>query len=212
MSYRDYQHVRDAVWQILLDCGVDRLPVDLNTVCRALGVRRSSYTKAWSLIQQRGLSEIAARADGLTFYAGATPFVLYNDECTAGRVRFTVAHELGHIVLGHIAPGSVTTENRDPRPGDDPHETAANQFAARLLAPACVLWGLGLHTPEKIASVCHISNQAAQFRAERMKALYERNKFLVSPLECRLYQQFLPFITESAHRLGAHPDGSPRSE
>ena len=77
--------------------------------------------------------------------------VLYNDARSPGRIRFTVGHELGHIILGHVQPGSVTIANRDPSPNDDPHETAANQVAARLLAPACVLWGLDLHTPEEIA-------------------------------------------------------------
>lgn len=194
MNYKDYQNAGDAAWRILLDCKVNRLPVDLNVICKSLGVRTVSYRAADTMISERGLSEIIAKSDGLTFYAGDTPIVLYNEFCSAGRIRFTVAHELGHIVLGHVAPGGVTVANRDPAPGDDPQETAANQFAARLLAPACVLWGLDLHTSEEIAQACHISKQAAQFRADRMAVLYARNKFLTSPLERRLYQQFLPFI------------------
>ena len=194
MSYKDYQKARDAAWRILLDCHINHLPVDLNVVCKQLGVCTASYNAARALIAERGLSDIAAKTDGLTFYAGDIPTILYNGSCTAGRIRFTVAHELGHIILGHVAPGGVTVVNREPAPGDIPPETAANQFAARLLAPACVLWGLGLHTPEEVARVCHISDQAAQFRADRMRALYKRDKFLLSPLEQRLYQQFLPFI------------------
>lgn len=194
MNYKDYQNARDVAWRILLDCRIDRLPVDLNVICKKLGVRTVSYKAAKTLIAERGLSDIIARSDGLTFYAGDMPVILYNESCIAGRIRFTVAHELGHIILGHVAPGDVTTVNREPTPGDDPQETAANQFAARLLAPACALWGLDLHTPEEIAQACHISNQAAQFRSNRMQVLYARNKFLTSPLEQRLYQQFLPFI------------------
>lgn len=194
MSYKDYQNARDAAWRILLECHIDRLPVDLNAVCRALEVRAVTYKAAGRLIAERGLSGIAGQSDGLTFYAGGLPVILYNSGCTAGRIRFTVAHELGHIVLGHVAPGCVTVANREPAPTDSPEETAANQFAARLLAPACVLWGLNLHTPEEIAVACRISNQAARFRAGRMEALYRRGKFLSSPLERRLYRQFLPFI------------------
>lgn len=211
MNYKDYQNARDAAWRILLDCHIDRLPVDLNAVCETLGVRTASYKTAKMAIVKNRLSEIAEKTDGLSFYAGDAPVVLYNEACTAGRIRFTVAHELGHIILGHIAPGLVTVANREPAPNDSPEETAANQFAARLLAPACVLWGLGLHTPEEIAGVCHISNQAARFRAERMGELYRRDKFLSSPLERRLYQQFLPFIREWAHYPANPPDGPLRS-
>lgn len=120
--------------------------------------------------------------------------MLYNETCTPERIRFTVAHELGHIVLGHVSPGGITIANREPDPQDDPKEIAANQFAARLLAPACVLWGLDLHTAKEIAQVCRISKQAAEFRAERMNVLYSRNKFLTSQIERRLFQQFLPFM------------------
>lgn len=67
-------------------------------------------------------------------------------------------------------------------------------FAARVLAPACVLWGLGLHTPEEIASACNISFSAAQVRAKRMDELYRRQKFLTSPLEKQLFERFFDYI------------------
>lgn len=200
MNYRDYQNTRDAAWKILLDSGIDCLPVDLNPICKILGVRTSSYSANRALIQRRNLSKIVAQSDGLSFFAGDIPIALYNSACRPERIRFTVAHELGHIVLGHISPGSITTVNREPNPQDDPKETAANQFAARLLAPACVLWGLGLHTADEIAQICCISKRAAELRAKRMNVLYSRNKFLTSPLERRLYRQFLPFLTGEARR------------
>ena len=70
-------------------------------------------------------------------------------------------------------------------------------FATRILAPACVLWGLDLHSPEDIARVCDIPLRVAQKRAVRMEVLYERNKFLISPTEQELYRQFYAFIQEN---------------
>lgn len=72
-------------------------------------------------------------------------------------------------------------------------------FASRLLAPACVLWALDARTPEEIASLCKISHQAAAFRAERMELLYRRGKFLASPLERKVYEQFSKFIDIQKH-------------
>jgi len=194
MSHRDYQNARDAAWKILLDCKIDRLSVDLNIICKTLGVRTASYGANCALIQRRNLATTVANSDGLSFFAGDIPVILYNETCTPERIRFTVSHELGHIVLRHVSPRDATTMNREPSPHDDPKEKAANQFAARLLAPACVLWGLDLHTEKEITQIRHISKQAAKFRADRMDVLYSRNKFLTSPMECRLYDQFLPFI------------------
>ena len=73
-------------------------------------------------------------------------------------------------------------------------------FASRLLAPACVLWALNARTPEEIAALCQISHQAAKFRAERMAILYERNRFLSSPLERKVYDQFKEFIETRSQR------------
>lgn len=194
MHYDDYKKSRNAAWEILLACGVERLPVDLNTIARHLGVRVYAYSRSRKLLEDTGLAEVAGRVSGLTFYAGAQPVILYNDAETPQRIRFTIGHELGHIVLGHVRPGEHTTQNREPQPGDSPTEQAANRFAADLLAPACVLWGLDLHRAEDIAKVCKISIQAARFRAERMEILYQRDKFLLHPLERAVYQQFEPYI------------------
>lgn len=199
LDYRDYQNARDASWRILLDCKIDRLPVRLNDICRNLKIRALTYGQNTKLIEQACLSQAVHRTDGLTFYIGETPIILFDEKMLPARAKFTVAHELGHIILGHVKPGGVTKLNREPHPNDEPEERAANIFAARLLAPACVLWGLDVHTTEKIMELCHISRQAAQFRAHRMEELYRRNKFLISPLEREVYQQFQPFIQEYRH-------------
>lgn len=149
------------------------------------------------MIERANLGHIARRTDGMTFYAKKTPVILFDEEKLPQRIKFTIAHEVGHIILGHVEPGNCTIANREPRPGDAPEEQTANQFAARLLAPACVLWGLNVHTPEEIMQLCRISRQAAEFRALRMDELYRRNKFLVSPIERAVYEQFQPFIRES---------------
>lgn len=194
MNYENYKKSRNAAWEILLACRVEALPVDLNAVLRHLEVRVYSYSRGLELLEAAGLTGAAKQVSGLTFFAGTQPVILYNDAEMPQRIRFTVAHELGHLVLGHVQPGEHTRQNREPQPGDNPTEQAANRFAADLLAPACVLWGLDLHRAEDIAKVCKISIQAARFRAERMEILYQRNKFLLHPLERAVYQQFEPYI------------------
>ena len=115
------------------------------------------------------------------------------------RQRFTTAHELGHILLGHVGQSPVV--NREPQATDNPIEQAANVFAARLLAPACVLWGCGVRSAADIERLCHVSRQAAEYRMERMRILYARNRFLTSPLEGAVYRQFEEYIKE--HRITA---------
>jgi len=108
------------------------------------------------------------------------------------RKRVTILHELGHYLLGHLDAVPLAV------PGDStawhPAECAAEQFAIGVLMPACVLWGLDIHTPVDIASVCNVSQRAARMRAERMETLYRQDGFLTHPLECQVYSQFHAFF------------------
>lgn len=183
MNYKKYKISRNLAWEVLLQEEVNKLPVSTSGLCRQMGVTLVYGTPDE---QSAGFSTIV---DGKMY-------IVVREGMSAGRTRFTVAHELGHILLGHV--GRYQLVNREPDPGDNPIEQEANVFASRLLAPACVLWGCGVKTPEEIARLCDISLQAAQIRAGRMEELYKRGRFLTSPLERRVYEQFLPFI--SAHR------------
>lgn len=184
MNYKDYQNARDAAWRLLIDAGVRELPVKVSALCRQMGIPVKLY---------RPQDE----NDGMSFILDGRPVILVSDAMGPARQRFTTAHELGHILLGHV--GKYKLVNREPEAGDSAIERAANIFASRLLAPACVLWGCGVRTPEDIAKLCDISRRAAEFRAARMEVLYQRNKFLTSPLERIVYEQFMDYIAE--HKL-----------
>lgn len=184
MNYKDYQNARDATWRLLIDLGIKELPIRPGAMCRALGIVVKYYTP------EDGNG-------GMSFLNDGVPTILVSSVSPLQRQRFTAAHELGHILLGHV--GRYALVNREPSPQDNPVEQAANVFASRLLAPACVLWGCNARTPEQIASLCDISLQAAQFRAQRMELLYRRNKFLTSPVERQVHQQFADYIAE--HKL-----------
>ena len=185
MIYSDYKISRNLSWEILLREEVRALPVRVTQLCRQMGIRVL-------------LHDDPARGDGFCAFIDAQPCIFVYSGAYRPRQRFTLAHELGHILLGHV--GKYALVNREPSPADNPIENAANVFASRLLAPACVLWGCGAFTPEAVADLCDISMQAAAFRAERMELLRKRGKFLFSPLEQNVYRQFRPFIEANKSR------------
>ena len=122
----------------------------------------------------------------------------YNDRIRPqGRIRFTLAHELGHILLGHLtAAEPVTRRNLGDMENGDTWETAANIFASRLLAPAIVLHRLEITRAEDISNLCGLSMQAARIRAKRMAALEARSAWLRSPMERQVDSQFDKFCRE----------------
>lgn len=193
MPYNDYEAARQAAWQTLLDCNIDSLPVDLGAICRAENYYLSSYTSGTNLISALGLSGQLVGSDGFATIHNGRYYIFYNDANTYQRQRFTVAHEIGHIKLGHIRPGHIHV-TRTISASTDPLETQANQFAARLLQPACVLYGLQVSSENEIMELCNVSSEAAGFRAKRMQDLYQRRKFLSHPLERQVFNQFSKFI------------------
>ncbi len=197
MDYRSYQNMRDATWNILLDCGINRLPVDIDAICLKLGVLVLSYDAGAELIERAHLYRAVRHANGLALYLKDTPVILFNETQELSQTLFTVAHELGHIVLEHVGPGGTAPARQGAAWNATPKEEAANQFAARLLAPACALWGLDLHRPEEIMEQCQIPRPAAEYRARRMAVLYRRQRFLTSPLERRLHRQFQPYLART---------------
>ena len=180
MNYKNYQKSRNAAWELLIDCEIKELPIKITDICKLIGISVK-------------LAPLDGDSDGYTFIHKRKPIIVINSNCKSiSRLRFTVAHELGHIILGHV--GKYALVNREPSPNDNPIEQEANIFASRLLAPACVLWGCEVQSAEDIMKLCDISYQAAAFRMERMKVLYARDKFLTSPLERIVFDNFRPFI------------------
>ena len=112
--------VLDAYWN-------GQLPVDPVRIANAMGV---------SVVGQ------AMEDSGQISLGPAAPVITFNVADAPVRQRFTVAHEIGHLALGHLSSG--VTLYRDSASNFssasfDPKEREANAFAAQLLMPANTL-------------------------------------------------------------------------
>jgi Zn-dependent peptidase ImmA (M78 family) len=74
------------------------------------------------------------------------PMIALSDKGNPMRRRFSVAHELGHLLL-----------HPDPAPGSAQHERQANAFAAEFLMPAAEIRPL-LPTPVDVAKLKEIAD------------------------------------------------------
>lgn len=166
-----YFHLRNLAWQILIDSKADSLPIDLNKILQYLNITALPYDFK---------SEIRGTHKKLPAGKQVIYYTITADEQQA---RFTIAHEIGHILLKHYnLKNSIEKE--------------ANSFAARLLMPLGVLNAIGITKAEDIASVCNVSLESAEWRAKRMQEVVKRNKYGASDLERQLIQQFAIYIKE----------------
>ena len=185
MYYGIYKGIREAAWICLRDAGIDRLPVDVLKIARTAGIR----------VVRNSLANIL-RSDELakSFYDGKNWLIVYDDSRSTVESRLMVAHELGHVLLGHDLKHVLYADAKefDKKPKS---EQQADMFAIRLLCPACVLWKLDLHTPEEIAAYCRVPLDTAKERSARMKTLYGRNKFLTSDIEKEVFARFEDYLS-----------------
>jgi Zn-dependent peptidase ImmA (M78 family) len=156
------------------------------------------------IVKNSVVNLLRATERGISVYDGDKWLIVYDDNIKTSVSRFTVAHEFGHIFLGHELKKGYYARTFDKNKPEV--EQAADMFAARLLAPACVLHELQALSAEQIAKVCNISISAAVVRSERMQVLEARNKYYLHPLERRVREQFDSFIKENRLSDGSRKD------
>jgi len=183
LNYFSYKNARDASWFFLIDNSVSELPVSIPPILKSLNIT----------VRKDINNCLRSGERGYTVFENSAYQIVVPD-CPVPQKRYTIMHEIGHIVMQHII-------------NNQEYEYEAERFAIEVLAPACVLWGVDVHDPEEIAKLCNISLTAAKIRAERMELLYQREQdflkskgrscFLQSPLERKVFAQFRNFINEN---------------
>lgn len=182
MNYGIYKGARNAAWQCLIDFNVKSLPVLVSKIANAADI---------TIIKNSEVNHLNLGESGKTILQNGKFYIIYNNAENSRRCRFTIAHELGHIFLGHLM---INTPQYRTFAICDDNESAANVFARDLLAPACVLHELHTINAAEIANLCNISLEAAKYREKRMRELESRNAWYLSPLEKDVRVQFDEFI------------------
>lgn len=77
------------------------------------------------------VSEQNKTLDGVSFFVSGVPVILVNSKIQNSRKYFTIAHELGHIIM-HLPENFILKNDRDL-------EKEANEFASELLAPSEII-------------------------------------------------------------------------
>ncbi|MCB1735188.1 MAG: ImmA/IrrE family metallo-endopeptidase [Gammaproteobacteria bacterium] len=125
------QNAISTAADIYRDYGGNRIPVLVDRIAKKLGFRIRYQP------MDEGLS-------GIAFMKDETGFIGVNSVHPPNRQRFTIAHELGHLVLHQTEVAHAVMVDKDFRglmrddlasQGIDHLEIEANAFAAELLMP-----------------------------------------------------------------------------
>lgn len=186
--YAKYKDARDKAWAFLIQNNIVQFPFDIKAVIKNLGIALSSYQQSKDFFSLLGVKPADAAAG---YDIDGKVYIFYQDMTDQRVLRFSLAHELGHVVTGNLMiPGE--TENPDK-------EKEANVFARCVLMPMIVIKHHDLSTAEAISDFFGTSLPAAEIRLERylmLKARRGGKDFLQSPLERQYYEMYKEAIKQ----------------
>lgn len=138
--YGLYKQSRNASWQLLIDSNIRSLPVSVTAISKSANIH---------IIKNSTVNELQNGESGVSIIRNDKWYIIYDDTTSKQRARYTIAHELGHIFLGHPLKAGYHARIIDV---DRPEaEWQAERFAAGLLALHAFYGGLGFIRPKKSA-------------------------------------------------------------
>jgi Zn-dependent peptidase ImmA (M78 family) len=164
---------REQARALVEKLGLKAPPVPVEKLAKALGVR----------VEYNPFDD---ELSGMAFLRDGKPVIGVNANHHPNRQRFTIAHELGHILLhrSRLDAAVLVDKNKNfiPRDaisaeGTDPVEVEANAFASELLMPVKLVRQVlsestrDLHDDEYLIALAkrfRVSLAALQFRLEKI--------------------------------------------
>ncbi len=139
-------------------------PVDIEAVARSMGVTEVSGA------EMNADGYLGRRSDGALV-------IRHRNGVGRARTRFTIAHEIAHIILSEVEGKPISTEGKYHR--DAGEEKAVNRIAAELLMPASMLVGEldelrheVWNTVFRLARQYRVSSSAMAFRLLELQPIY----------------------------------------
>lgn len=168
------RNILEEADRLLLDHGIVELPLTLpkaEQIARLSGWVIATYQESEELIKACGAEEVAKNHPAFTLMNDGRNLILYNNDQSYEHKLFCICHEFGHIALKHTSEKNVLGISHDPAETAR-QEQEANDFAAELLAPACVMSKLGVKSAEQLRKYGLISPEQAMRHIENIKPLF----------------------------------------
>ena len=175
----------------LLESGMNSLPVtteQLEDIITSKGFKIIYYDVSCKehadILERLGVLQLADRTKAFTYISGHEKIVFIKIGISANEKRLLLAHELGHITMGHMSDNGVIGY----QPGgliDEAQEDEANAFALEFLAPVCILSKKHINTCQKISGLTLLDEKRSRLIADEV-----HNHKKLTNIEAVLFNQF----------------------
>lgn len=183
MSNKQNDDPVKRVQNLLTEFSVRAAPVPVDKIAKGLGA-------------QLRFSPLDDELSGMIYVSDGTPIIGINALHHPNRQRFSIAHEIGHLVLHrHLITGKVHVDkefrvsvlNRDSTSalGTEQIEIQANQFAAELLMPTAWFTEALDSKAFDIDNEAPLDDLAKKFRVSRQALEYRIRNLALSNIRAQ---------------------------
>lgn len=149
-----YDEIEKKAVDLYVEKQINRLPIDPFSIIKSKGYIAIPFSQ----IKRPIVTTISSdeENDAFSFFSPKhnTFIIVYDDEKPLIRLRFTLMHEIGHILLGHKCESELAKKEAD-------------YFAAYALAPSPLIFRFTDGETNTIKSIFWISNQCAEICSSR---------------------------------------------
>ena len=206
-------------YQLLIDMGFTRFPISPFTIIKSSKQRIicMSWSEARTILHSEDpfhLHQLGAEARTVRVRDRDLYMIVYDDVnmTNPDRILWTIVHELGHVLLGHLVDFEATALSRGglSRTEYSVLEIEAHRFAAEVLAPAAFFRSQPYIGNKELRLICGISEEAANKQYNYLQTLqyapptsYEgklEHNFLGS-----LYKRYGEMLYDGIRRIWGRP-------
>jgi len=211
--------IEERVNEILIKSRVaKKFPLDCFLLVDEIGKEVAIALMPFSWIEKHGekAEEVVSSKDAEAVELCGRYIIFYNQDMPLVRIAFSMAHEIGHIVLGHdIERITEYRKKKDPRFKQlyEQSEIEANYFAACLLMPEAVinrLKSLGCCiTKDFLKASFGVSDSAAEIRIKTLRRNSQRYVSYWSKdksLDNAVLLKFADFIKKTSPRRKSYEE------
>lgn len=195
-----FNYVTEKAYNFLLEHGYSTFPISPMQVLDDI----SEYVRwmPWSEAKKKlkcsdpfHLMTLGAEARTIRCRDNGLYLMIYDDVHynSERRILWTLMHEIGHIVLGHLLEFEDTALSRGglTKKGYEVLEIEAHYFAAEVMMPTVLMKYFHHISVEKMELLFGVSEEAAK---KKYKRVFETSYIPDSPCEQKLYRNFFNYI------------------
>lgn len=160
-----YLEIEWATLQVFRECEIQSFPINCFHIAQHYGFKLVQYS---ALPENKRLACMELSEDACVI----EHTLFYNDSMSEHRIRFSIAHELGHYILH-------TT-----------NEAEANQFAGYLLAPRMAIHYADCKNCADVSQLFNISEEAADYAFRDYRRWHRIAVYRMNIVDKAMYEHF----------------------